>query len=117
MERNFELIKKFFEKLKCARCDNFFSGDAIQPVRMEENNVVVRISCLHCGKNLGLAILGVDKNEYKNSLKFSSEDDEFLRAKDMPSDPITYEDVIEAHKFFSGLGADWMKYLPGEERE
>lgn len=125
MDKNFELIKQFFENLKCSHCDNFFARESVQPVRKEENNVVVRITCLNCGKNLGLAILGLDKNEYKNSLQFHEEDyeyndedeheDEFLQENGIPYDPITYDDVIEAHHFFNALGSDWQKYLPKEE--
>ena len=114
MDQNFELIRKFFENLKCSCCDNFFSKDSVEPVRKEENNVIVRITCLHCGKNLGLAILGIDTKEYKNSLKFQEADD-LPEEMDMSCDPITYEDVAQAHNFFSGLGADWMKHLPKQE--
>ena len=110
---NFEIIQKFFENLKCSQCDNFFTKDAIEPVRREENNVVVRIKCSFCGKNLGLAILGLDRDEYKNSLKFENEEgEEFSLDTDAP---ITYEEVIEAHKFFSGLGPDWTKHLPEQD--
>ena len=116
MEKNFELIQKFFENLKCSHCDNYFDKGAVQPVRKEESNVVVRITCLRCGKNLGLAILGIDKGEYKNSLKFQ---DEYNNSGelDFMEDPITYDDVAEAHRFFSGLGPDWMKHLPKDSRE
>lgn len=114
MEKHFELIKKFFETLKCSRCDSFFTGDSVQPVRVEQNNVAVKITCSSCGKNLGLAILGIDRNEYRNSLKFEEQDDS-QQELCQPEDPITYEDVIEAHKFFSGLGSDWMKHLPKDD--
>lgn len=114
MEKNFELIRKFFETLKCSRCDSFFTRDSVQPVRVEQNNVAVKITCSSCGKNLGLAILGIDRNEYKNSLKFQ-EQDENTQELCISDDPITYEDVIEAHKFFGGLGADWVKYLPKKD--
>lgn len=100
MDKKFELIKEFFRHLRCSNCNNFFTNNCIQPVRSEKNSIIVRINCSHCGKNLGLAILGVDTGEYKNSLNF-----------DEPP-PITHEDVARAQKFFSGLGSDWMKYLP-----
>ncbi len=116
MERNFELIKKFFENLKCSQCNNYFPGDSVQPVRIEENNIVVRITCSLCGKNMGLAILGLDKNEHKNSLDFHSEE-ETINEPGFCNDPITYEDVAEAHNFFSALEADWMKYLPKKGQE
>ncbi|NLF84149.1 MAG: hypothetical protein GX568_09235 [Candidatus Gastranaerophilales bacterium] len=109
---NLEIIQKFFSGLKCGRCDSFFDKDSIELVREEENNIVVRITCSACGKNLGLAILGIESGEYKNSLKFETDDESSLINDDLPANPITYEEVIKAHEFFSGLGADWMKYLP-----
>ena len=114
MDKEFELIREFFENLKCSKCDNFFTRDCIQPVRKEENNVVVRVTCSYCGKNLGLAILGLDRGEYQNSLKFQ-DDEEDTKEFIIPDDPITYDEVAEAHRFFSGLGPDWMKHLPERE--
>jgi len=115
MENNIELIRKFFENIKCSQCDNFFTRDSVQPIRIEENNVVVKILCSLCGKNMGLAILGIDREEYKNSIKFHS-DGETVEGTDLPDDPITYEEVAEAHKFFSSLGSDWMKFLPEKDK-
>ncbi len=113
---NLEIIKKFFENLKCTGCDNFFSRDAIELVRKEENNVVVRVKCSYCDRNLGLAILGLDKAEYKNSLKFENEESEIGSIDaNIQDNPITFEDVLDAHKFFSGLGADWAKHLPQKD--
>ena len=28
--------------------------------------------------------------------------------------PITYDDVLDAHSFFSSLGDDWIKFIPHE---
>jgi hypothetical protein len=113
-----DFINDFFSHVKCAHCHEFFKNDSVQLVRQETNNIVVRIACTKCGKNLGLAILGIDRAEYKNSLKFS---EDTSQGSDIPisinndEDPITYDDVIEAHQFFSGLGEDWAKYLPNIE--
>ena len=98
MDKNFELIKRFFETLKCSQCDNFFTKESITPIRMEENNVVVKIICSLCGKDMGLAILGLNREGFG-----------------MPDEQITCEDIVEAHQFFNGLGDDWMKYLPESE--
>ncbi len=113
--KNLELIQKLFENLKCSRCDNFFTKEAVELVRREENNIVVRVKCSYCDKNLGLAILGLDKAEYKNSLKFENNDETEPLNTDIPDDPITFEEVMDAHKFFSGLEADWTKYLPKKD--
>jgi len=114
---NFEFIKKFFENLKCSGCDSFFKEEAVQLIRQEDNNIVVRVTCTECGKALGLAILGTDRNEFKNSVEFEKTTDlpAFLESSIPAEDAITYEEVSEAHKFFSGLGSDWAKYLPKQE--
>ena len=110
-----DFINDFFSQVKCSQCHEFFKEDSVHLVRQEANNIVVRIACTHCGKNLGLAILGIDRAEYKNSLKFS---EDTAKKSDMPlsinaeESPITYDDVIEAHHFFSRLGDDWAKHLP-----
>ncbi len=110
-----ELINYFFSQIKCSACHEFFKEDSIHLIRQESNNIVVRITCSNCKKDLGLAILGIDKAEYKNSLKLSKES---LEIEDMPisinndTEPINYDDVIKAHEFFSGLDKDWAKHLP-----
>jgi|GEM_PF-489563 len=112
---NIEIIQKLFNNFKCSGCDNYFAKDAVEVVRREENNIVVRVECTYCNKNMGLAILGLDSGEYKNSLKFQKfqcEDEDKCLKQDIPDDPITYEEVMEAHKFFSSLGSDWIKHLP-----
>jgi len=121
-----DFIYDFFSHVKCANCHEFFTAESIHLIRQESNNVVVRIVCSHCGKNLGLAILGIDREKYKNSLKFEEEiasDSNTETKTDIKSDkipvvmeeeaePITYDDVIKAHDFFSKLGDDWAKFLP-----
>lgn len=113
---NFEVIKQFFQNLKCSQCNEFYSEDSVKLIRKEENNVVVRVCCVICGKNLGLAILGLDSEEYNNSLNFQeSGQNKLLQEKSQNPEkilpPITYDEVAQAHKFFSSLDSDWMKYL------
>jgi len=111
-------INDFFSQVQCANCHEYFKDDSIHLVRQEANNIVVRIGCAKCGKNLGLAILGIDRAEYKNSLKFSeetSEDKNIPVSINNQEDPITYDDVIRAHEFFSNLGDDWAMHLPRAE--
>jgi len=111
-------INEFFSHVKCSNCQEFFNDESVELVRQESNNIVVRITCNKCGKNLGLAILGVDRAQHKNSLDFS---EDTAKSSNMPlsinadESPITYDDVIEAHLFFSGLGEDWTKHLPKNE--
>ena len=113
-------INEFFSHVKCVNCNEFFNNDAIQLVRQESNSIVVRIACVNCGKNLGLAILGIDRAGYKNSLGFSEDthgNNDMPISVNVNNDPITYDDVVEAHQFFSSLGDDWSKYLPNHETD
>ncbi len=109
---NLKLIEKLFENLKCPGCDKFFAKGAIELIRREENNVIIKIQCTYCDKDLGLAFLGLDKETYKNSLRFENiEKNEFANL-DFSKEPISYDEVIQAHDFFSDLGPDWQKHIP-----
>ena len=110
----YEFLNEFFSHVKCSNCKEFFKEGSVQLIRKEANNIVVRITCQNCDKNLGLAILGLDKAEYKNSLKFSETEGENPVSTGSNEEPITYDDVIEAHDFFENLGDDWAKHLPKE---
>ena len=119
-----DFINDFFSQVQCANCHEYFKDDSVQVVRQESNNIVVRIGCSKCGKHLGLAILGIDRAEYKNSLKLSEETSDTAGEQNIPvlinneAEPITYDDVIKAHEFFSNLGDDWAKnlHLPDTEK-
>jgi hypothetical protein len=117
MEIN-DIIKEFFSNIRCTQCHNFFEESSINVVRHEHNYTVVRVICSHCGKNIGIAMLGLDKESIKNSMKQINEEN---LIKEIPleltdsDDPITYDDVIDAHNFFYSLGSDWTKFLPNKE--
>ncbi|MDD3014122.1 MAG: hypothetical protein PHC34_10505 [Candidatus Gastranaerophilales bacterium] len=117
MEIN-DIIKEFFSNIKCTQCHNFFDKESINLVRHEHNYTVVRIICSKCGKNIGIAMLGLDKDSMKVSVDKTNEqkkpDDIPLELSDT-IDPITYDDVIDAHKFFYSLGNDWSKHLPNKD--
>lgn len=118
MEIN-DIIKEFFSNIRCTQCHNFFEEEAISLIRHENNYTVVRVTCSKCGKNIGMALLGIDKESMKNSVKCLNEEDE---RTEIPveiasnSEPITYDDVIDAHNFFYSLGNDWSKYLPEADK-
>lgn len=105
---NADSIKLFFSKMKCTRCENYFEDDDIEILREEGNYTVVRIHCEHCQKNIGIAILGIDKDKLHNAMEMHQPDME----QDLP--PIDYEDVLKAHDFFQNLGDDWLKFIPAE---
>lgn len=104
-----DIIKLFFSKMKCSNCDHFFNEEDITVLRDEGDYIVARIYCSRCGKNVGIALLGLDREMMKKTLEAS--DTKSISGKE---DPITYDDVIDAHAFFSSLGDDWTKFIPQE---
>ena len=105
---NRDSIKLFFSKMKCTRCENFFDDDDIEILREESGYTVVRIHCEHCQKNIGVAIMGIDKDKMQEALELNQPDME------QTPPPIDYDDVVAAHDFFQGLGDDWLKFIPAE---
>lgn len=96
-------IKKLFDNLCCSYCRNGFDEDSITIKREEEGLTVVNLTCRHCGKNFGVAFLGFSDINIKTY--------EPLVVQEGP-DPISYDDVIDAHRFIKNLDSDWNKYLP-----
>ena len=98
-------IEKLFSNLCCSQCKNGFDEDSIVVKRDEGGLLVVGLECKHCGKNFGVAFLGFSDIDVKNY--------EPLEVVEGP-DPISYDDVIDAHRFIKNLEKDWTKYLPFE---
>lgn len=119
--QNMDVIKLFFSKMKCSNCQNNFSGDDVTILRSEDNYTVVRVFCETCEKNIGLAILGLDKECMADSLKQIETKEPESEQSEKPiaanSTPIDYDDVLNAHEFIRGLGDDWLKFIPAEYKE
>ncbi len=115
---NLGIIKEFFSNMRCSQCNNFFERESIKLLRQEGVYLVVKIACEICGKNIGLAMLGLDKESIKKSMSATG-DFESLKLEMDDNQPISYDDVIDAHNFIEELGADWDKFLPNkiEEKE
>lgn len=96
-------IEKLFSNLCCSQCRNGFDEDSITIKRQEEGLSVVSLECKHCGKSFGVAFLGLSDIDVK--------DYEPLEVVEGP-EPITFDDVIDAHRFIKELEGDWEKYLP-----
>lgn len=99
-------IEKLFENLCCSQCRNGFDEDSITIKRQEEGLSVVQLECKHCGKSFGVAFLGLSDIDIK--------DYEPLEVVEGP-EPISFDDVIDAHRFIKELEGDWGKYLPRSE--
>lgn len=104
-----DIIKLFFSKMKCSNCDHFFNEEDVTILRDEGDYIVARIYCNRCGKNVGIALLGLDREMMKKTLELSD-----TKSINGIKDPITYDDVLDAHSFFSSLGDDWIKFIPQE---
>ncbi len=102
-----EYVKLIFSKMLCSCCDEQFTPDCVEIIRIEDNCAIVKIVCTHCGKNYGIAVVGIEA-----IVIGKEEKPELPQVQDLP--PITLNDVIDAHHFIDELGADWMKYIPEE---
>ncbi len=99
-------VKYIMSRMVCPYCGQPFGEEGIQLLRMEDNCAILRIICSHCKKDNGIAVVGIEKIEVSPE-EFSINNEDF---SDAP--PISEDDVIDAHKFFSNLSCDWNKYIP-----
>ena len=123
--KNFTMAKEQFRKMRCGHCQESFQPEGVKLLREEKDYWVVRVTCLNCGQPAGVAIIGVDyespegfaqteapkapKRDRVEKLIFNSRQEEERFAK---REAITSDELIEAHRFFQGLGDDWMRHLP-----
>ena len=106
---NKKLLNMLFSDMCCSECKSGFNEDSVFVLRQEKNLKVLQIVCQNCGKSFGIALLGgCDEKESSKS-----KDDLALQIQDGP-DAICYDDVLDAHNFFSNLDDDWQKYIPDD---
>lgn len=98
-------IKTLFNNLCCSVCKSDFDEDSILIKREEEGLLVVNLVCQKCGKNFGVAFLGLSNVEVKNEQYLP------LEVQEGP-EPISYDDVIDAHRFIKSMDEHWQEYLP-----
>lgn len=106
---NKKLLNMLFSDMCCSECKSDFNEDSVFVLRKEKNLNVLQIVCQNCGKSFGIALLG--GCEEKESSK--NKEDLALQIQDGP-DAIGYDDVLDAHNFFSNLDDDWQKYIPDD---
>jgi len=106
--KDFKTVQDFFCNMHCVLCNDTFKPEGITLIKEEDNYFVVNIKCMTCDQPVGIAVVSVvsqpDLEEFDDEAYTDTDDN-----KKLP--PINYDDVIEAHKFFSNLGSDWTKYL------
>lgn len=122
---SFSIIQNFFTRMRCNFCSAYLEPEGIQLVREEQGVYVVNIECVHCSRQMGVAMVGLEgvpaqseslarqtPRKYRDP-ELSEADLERLS----PFAPISYDDVLEAHTFFENLGSDWQRHLPEEMRQ
>lgn len=100
--------KKFstlFKNLCCSQCKADFDENSVQIVREEDQMMVIRLVCEHCGKSFGVAFVGISDIELKDDKDMALEIKEGCA-------PIGVDDVLDAHKFIKNLDENWSKHLP-----
>ncbi len=103
-------ISRLFKELCCSACKSDFDENSVSIMREEktkdEEMIVFRLSCQECGKSFGVAFLGISDFELKNY----SEDDLILHVQGS-ANPISEDDVLDAHKFIKKLDKNWQKFI------
>ena len=98
-------LVKLFENLCCSKCRSSFDEDSIEIKRREEGLFVTHLTCPNCGKSFGVAFVGI------NGIALKSDNIEPCDVQEGP-DPISYDDVIDAHRFIRSLDEHWQDHLP-----
>ena len=104
-------IVKMFDDLCCSDCHCEFAEDSIEIVRQEDNLYVVRIVCANCGKSFGLAMLGMNPVDFKNDSFEKFSDDDLTLKIDDECEPISYDDVLDAHEYIKNLDENWYNFI------
>lgn len=109
---SFQAIQEYFQQKSCRYCTNQFSADGIKLLREEPGVFVVRVTCQSCGHPLGVAIVGAVTNQSKKEKKLPPDwtRKDSHRLGHLP--PISFDDVLAAHEFFSQLDCGWHRHLP-----
>ena len=100
-------LGQLFSNLCCSICKHEFNEDSITIKRDEQGLLVTNLHCTNCGKDYGIAFLGFSDFEVK------SNNYEPLEAIDGP-DPISYDDVIDAHRYIKNLDKNWHNFIKKE---
>ncbi len=82
-------IKTMFSGLCCSHCKNEFSIDSIKVMERDGDIQICNLKCQKCGKDFGDVVFNYNRKS-ENHLP--------LEVVEGPP-PISYDDVIEAHKF------------------
>lgn len=103
---------KMLDELCCSECRASFDEDSIDIVRNEENLYVVKVVCSNCQKSFGLAMLGLNSIDFKDEIKQINFSDDDLKFRiDVEDEPISYDDVLDAHEFIKNIDENWQNFI------
>lgn len=125
----FHLIQEYFQQRSCRHCCRNYSPEGIELIREEPGLLVVRVVCSTCGHPLGIALVGINRGAKLEAARSGAglvqPSGSYMVDRPYPRDwnksdvkrlsgqeRISYDDVLDAHEFFSELGGDWQKHLP-----
>lgn len=111
---NFKLIQEHFTHLHCPYCDKEFTSECINLIREEVDYWVVKVFCVSCNQSVGIAIVGIEVEQNKTYKQYKQKESDFNSdelKKFSNKQPITTNEVLDAHKFIQNLGSDWTKYI------
>lgn len=131
---SFSIIQNYFSNLQCSYCDAHFEPEGIQLIREQQGFFVVSVGCAQCGKHNGVAMVGVETSEeggldqdvvektkletLKRRRRFKDPELTKAELKRLEQfDPISEDDVLDAHHFFQNLDANWTELIPSEIRQ
>lgn len=103
-------IATLFKDLCCSKCKSDFDENSVVIMREESDEggemLVFKLICPSCGKSFGVAFLGTSDLDVKSY----DEDDLVLKVQEGP-EPISTDDVLDAHKFIKSMDTNWQKYI------
>ncbi len=101
-------VKKYFQSQSCPLCGSPFLPEGIQLEDEQDSLLVVKISCLSCEQQVGIALVRFAELPFDEDHQLtSSEKEKFGRMG-----PITEKEVSRAKQFISHLDAGWSRHLP-----
>lgn len=115
-----QIIQHFFTRMRCNYCSSHFKAEGVDLVKEDGSVFLVDINCSHCERSAGLAMVSLDRMDGEGGFEFEPrfKDPELTPAElDRLAlyEPISENDVLDAHHFFQNLDSNWQQYLPKTE--
>ncbi len=109
---SFSIIQNFFTRMRCHFCSFQLEPEGVELIREDRGVFIVNIHCVHCTRQMGVAMVGLEGSEFPEPVFEDPELTEHEIERLSNFEAVSYDDVLDAHAFFNNLDADWQKYLP-----